>query len=96
MKISDLARSQNISKASVSDSVKMLFERGWIVKKEDPEDKRIVYLAVSEDGKKRMEAMFHKLKQSIKMRLTDISERELLVINDSLKIMSKQLINDKG
>ena len=93
MKISDLAKSQNISKASISDSVKMLYERGWVVKIEDPQDRRIVFLEVSEDGKKRMEEMFEKLRQIIQSKLSQTPERELLVIHESLRILSDRFIS---
>lgn len=94
MKISDLAKLQNISKASISDSVKMLYERGWVVKIEDPLDRRIVFLMVSDEGRKRMEAMFEKLRQIIKSKLSHTPERELLVINESLRILSDRFIGD--
>ena len=94
MKISDLAKLQNISKASISDSVKMLYERGWVVKIEDPQDRRIVFLKVSEDGKKRMDEMLEKLRQIIKGKLSKTPERELFIIHESLRILSDRFIGD--
>ena len=94
MKISDLARFQNVSKASISESVKMLFERGWIVKTHDPLDKRIVSLQVSQDGKRQMEEMHEKLRTNIKKKLSQTPENELLIIKESLKILSEKFIQN--
>jgi DNA-binding MarR family transcriptional regulator len=97
MKISDLAKLQNVSKASISESVKMLFERGWIVKTHDPIDKRVVSLQVSDDGKRQMEEMHERMRTNIKKKLSQTPEKELLIIKESLKILNdKFTTNNHG
>ncbi len=72
----------------------MLFERGWIVKTQDPIDKRVVTLNVSDDGKKQMEEMHERLRANIKKKLSQTPEKELLIIKESLKILNDKFITN--
>lgn len=94
MKISDLAKYQRISKASISESIKLLVDRGWITKVQDPVDRRVTLLKVSEDGKAIMKTMWNKVDVHLTRQLKQIPECDLQTIRESLKIMSDKFLKD--
>lgn len=54
-KVSYLAQEFNMSKATISDSVKLLLQKGLIQKIDDPIDTRSYIIALTEEGKKTAE-----------------------------------------
>jgi DNA-binding MarR family transcriptional regulator len=89
MKISDLALGQKVSKASISDSVKIMVEKGWIQKYHDPNDKRIVMLKLSHDGVQFMEEMREKVREYISIKLEKLSDEQLEKISQSLNLLDE-------
>jgi DNA-binding MarR family transcriptional regulator len=94
MKISDLARYQRISKASISESIKLLVEHGWIKKIYDPEDKRVILLQVTDEGKEMMKSMWNKVSASLSKQLKQLPDNELEIIRESLRIMSNKFLKE--
>lgn len=50
MSLSELAREMMISKASLSDTIKLLIDRGWIARSPDKTDARKFVLNTTESG----------------------------------------------
>ncbi len=94
MKISDLALGQKVSKASISDTVKVMVDKGWITRYHDPNDKRIVMLKLSEEGKKFMEEMREKFREYISNKLEKLSNDELENIRKTLILLDGIFIKD--
>lgn len=48
--VSDLARCQSVSQATISRQVDGLVQKGFVTRRPDPTDRRVVHLALSERG----------------------------------------------
>ncbi len=94
MKISDLAKCQNISKASISESIKLLVDHGWITKIQDPKDKRVILLQVSAEGKEMMRSVRDKVSVVLSKQMKQIPDDELLTVRDSLRILSNKFLKE--
>ncbi len=57
--VSRLSEEFSVTKATLSDAVSTLEERGLLVKEEDTEDSRIKYLVLTEEGQKMAEEMLY-------------------------------------
>lgn len=87
MKMSDLAKIQRISKASISESVKLLVDKGWITKTHDPGDKRIIVLKVSADGREILRNMENRLASNLSRQLRQTSDEDLQSLHRSLQLL---------
>ena len=88
MRVSDLAIHENVTKASISVSVKLLVEKGWVCRVEDASDHRVTFLEVTEEGKRILDEIQTELISTIREKLGQLPDSELTVIASALNIMS--------
>lgn len=74
---SDLVDLFTIDKGAVSRQVQALLELGLIERSPDPEDRRAMILAISDEGHRRLAAMSAERRREIGDRLADWDEQEL-------------------
>ena len=67
-KISDIARNFKISMPATTGIVERLVEGGYLIRKRDKDDRRVVFVQLSKKG----ETFAHKLKNTIRDRWTSI------------------------
>lgn len=88
MRVSDLAMHENVTKASISVSVKLLVEKGWVRRVEDTSDLRVTFLEVTEEGRRTLDEIQMDLISTIREKLGQLPDSELTIIASALNIMS--------
>jgi DNA-binding MarR family transcriptional regulator len=81
---SDLVDIFSIDKGAVSRQVQTLLELGLIDRSPDPEDRRAMILAISEEGRRRLDNIASARRQEVGRRLEEWSEEELSAFVRSL------------
>ena len=81
---SDLVEIFSIDKGAVSRQVQTLLELGLIERNPDPEDRRAMILAISEEGHRRLANIATARRREIGQRLQDWSDAELSAFVRSL------------
>lgn len=89
--VSGIASEFELTKATISDSVNNLVEKGYLEKVADENDRRIVYLSLSRDTKKRIHRIISK-DRILRDILSQIPNLETLSVADFFQTFFKQLI----
>ena len=74
---SDLVEIFSIDKGAVSRQVQVLLELGLIERNQDPEDRRAMILAISEEGHRRLANIASTRRHEVSVRLADWSDEDL-------------------
>jgi DNA-binding MarR family transcriptional regulator len=74
---SDLVEIFSIDKGAVSRQVQVLLELGLIERNQDPEDRRAMILAISEEGHRRLANIATTRRLEVSERLADWSDEDL-------------------
>jgi DNA-binding MarR family transcriptional regulator len=86
--ISEMARSFNVTRAVVAKTVRKLEERGFLIKKEDPDDKKRLCLFLTEKGKRayKLHNQYHQeYDRPLFAYLENLNDKELHTIQEFLK-----------
>lgn len=82
--LTSLGNRLNLAKSSVSLSINKLVDEGYVLRKEDPNDRRNKYVVLSDAGKKALKETREASKQIFSQLLVDLTEEELIEIQNSL------------
>ena len=85
--VSQLADAKHISRAAISRTVDLLVNKGWVTRTQNPEDRRYVRLALTEEGQALLQSVFHTVGDWMESRLIELDEAELENINLSLQTL---------
>lgn len=80
--ISEMARRTGIAKSHVSNQIRKLEERGWVEKRADASDQRILRLYLSEPASQELVLLGAKIRRQFNVLVADIPEKraqELLI-----------------
>ncbi|GAB1421127.1 hypothetical protein MASR2M15_12690 [Anaerolineales bacterium] len=77
MTTSDLAKKRHISLQAASTFVQGMVERGWVVRLEDPQDRRRFILEVTEEGKRQNIILQKQINEHLASQLADLSPQEI-------------------
>lgn len=86
--ISEMARRTGIAKSHVSNQIRKLEQRGWVEKRSDNDDQRILRLYLSEQGSQELFLIGTKIKHQFNALVADIPEpraEELLADLEEIK-----------
>jgi len=72
--ISEMARRTGIAKSHVSNQIRRLEARGWVEKRSDNEDQRILRLYLSESGVRELALIGTKIRKQFNALVADIPE----------------------
>ncbi len=89
--VSEIAAARNISRPAVSQAVDGLANRGLLTRTQDPEDRRHVELALTEEGNQLLDAVFSDTRAWMKEKMADFSERELENVIRAMATLKKML-----
>ncbi len=92
MSLSQLAEHLLISKASLSETVNLIVEKGWIEKINDPSDARRVFLKTSSSGIEQMEKTDAEVLSIISKKLAELSPEENAIVSDGIDIISRLFV----
>lgn len=91
--MSELANEMQISKQQLTPLVNKLIDQGLLVKKEDENDRRVVRIDVTEQGKGIVKELFEEVRLDILEKLRKLSGEELAELDYMLKRIIEILKN---
>jgi DNA-binding MarR family transcriptional regulator len=89
--MSELAEMQAVSLATLSNTVAILVEKGWIRRVPSSEDRRIIRVEITELGKEKMVEIDVHLKTSLQKFLSVLSEDEMCQVGAGMGILHRLL-----
>ncbi len=84
MSMSELAQEMQISKQQLTPLVNKLINQGLLVKKEDENDRRIMRIEVTEQGRSMLREIFAEIRVDLVEKLRLLPERELTELDRML------------
>jgi len=89
--MSDLAVAKNISRPAISQAVDVLVKKGLLTRVQSTQDRRVVDLALTEEGIALLDAVFEATREWMKERMSGMSAEELETIAKAMTMMKKML-----
>lgn len=81
----------DVSKAAVSQMVSNLEKKEWVIRKNDNDDKRRIYICVTDDGKKAYEEQLGGIGENLKQCFNGVTESELVNLSNSLEVIESKI-----
>ncbi|MEA5079145.1 MAG: MarR family transcriptional regulator [Anaerolineaceae bacterium] len=94
--VSDLAAARKISNSAISQSVEVLVEKGLLSRSSQKEDRRFVYLALTDEGNAVLTAIFEKNHAWMEQKLASLSQSDLQVVIHAMNLLDEKLNNEKN
>ncbi|MFA5872635.1 MAG: MarR family transcriptional regulator [Anaerolineales bacterium] len=91
--VSALAEASQTSRSAVSKAVDALVRRGLVTRSQDPEDRRNVPLALTNEGQRVMEAIFTEAEAWLSARFEHLSPEELETFLLGMETLRKAFLN---
>jgi len=89
----DIVQNRGMSKSHVSLSISNLESRGFLIRREDPEDRRTVHLHLTEAAKPIVEKGLHSQRLFFSYIHKDITQEQLELMMDFAKKVSENIKN---
>ena len=100
LSISEVGKKLYISKPNMTSLVDSLIEEGFVTRIDDKNDRRIIHIKITENGKKEAKELFNNAKEIIKGNLAQLDEKDLEDLHESIikikNIFSKLKGNDEN
>jgi DNA-binding MarR family transcriptional regulator len=90
--LSKLSRLLEITKASLSDTVRVLTEKGWVIKTKNPSDGRVFILSSTPAGDEQVERFERRMRVTVRKYLEKIDSQDLSTIHEGLLSLNQNLI----
>lgn len=74
----DIANLIHVSSPAISRTVKSLVQKGWIKQIDNPEDRRNIFLEVTEEGKEVFDQTFKAMDSALEEIFKEFSEQEII------------------
>ena len=87
----ELATLMNVSSPAISRTVKGLVQKEWLIQEDDPDDRRNIFLKLSDEGKKNYERAIQHMENSMKIIFDEFTEEEIRVFLDTGARLTKVL-----
>lgn len=85
--VSELAARQHVSLPSMSKTINMLVERGWVERVEVPEDRRVVRLRLTEQGRDSLRAAHQAMVHAVDEVVSHLTPEEAAALSRGLDIL---------
>lgn len=85
--LSSLAERMSISAASLSRTVTVLEDRGWLTRTRSDEDRRVVMIELTGDGREQLVEIEQRSEDFLTETLSQLSQDELVRLMDGLDIL---------
>lgn len=89
--LSELAERQAVTLATMSNSVDILEQRGWICRNPEINDRRKIRVELTEEGNQILEECHQQLLTRLQQKLNDLDDFELSQLEQGLKILARVL-----
>ncbi len=83
--ISEIGRTLYISKPYMTVLIDSLMEKGWIERRNDPEDRRVILISITPGGKKHLRQAFEVYKTDVKKLLAGLGSEDIEKLCSSLE-----------
>jgi DNA-binding MarR family transcriptional regulator len=93
MSMTDIGKNLEIPKPHVTVLVDKLIDDGYVVRKSDPNDRRIINIELTDNGLRNFEEIKQVISESLKGKLLTLSDEELKVLYESSKNIKDILIS---
>ena len=87
--ISELAIAKDISRPAISQAVDILVNKGLLTRVQSTQDRRYVELALTDQGNRLLDTVFHETREWMKERMHTLTAHELKSIASAMEIMKK-------
>ena len=87
--MSDLAVAKNISRPAISQAVDVLVKKGLLTRVQSTQDRRVVDLALTDEGSALLDAVFKENREWMKGRMSNLTATELKLILNATEVMKK-------
>lgn len=87
--MSDLAVAKNISRPAISQAVDVLVKKGLLTRVQSTQDRRVVDLALTDEGSALLDAVFKENREWMKERMSNLTATELKLILNATEVMKK-------
>ncbi|RME65054.1 MAG: MarR family transcriptional regulator, partial [Caldilineae bacterium] len=92
--LSELAACQEVALPTMSRTVSVLVERGWVTRSEDPQDRRRVQLRVTDEGWAVFEKLRARVQERLAARLSVLTAEEREQVLAGLGILEKAFVTE--
>jgi MarR family 2-MHQ and catechol resistance regulon transcriptional repressor len=87
--LSELAEVQAVSLPTMSSTITTLEERAWVTRERSPEDRRVVLVQLTSQGRAVIEDAHHHAEEQIAVMLAPLAEDERERLQQGLEILRK-------
>lgn len=95
VKISDLSKKMGLSNSTVSGIVDRMEKHGIIERKRSKEDRRVVYVEVTSEFRKKAEENFNAVEKKFEGILSEATPEELNKVLEGIRILNKLVNKEK-
>jgi DNA-binding MarR family transcriptional regulator len=85
--LSELAERMSVSAPTMSNTITTLEERGWVQRRRSDEDRRVVWIEITDEGRAALDAMQSEVQMRIAHLLEGLSEEESVMLLNGLTIL---------
>lgn len=94
--ISEIGKQLYISKPNMTPLIDKLVDDGWVRRSRSEEDRRIVNVEITEEGKKFMLEARRFVEKNIKENLSNLDDNELKILSESLENIKKLVLKNSS
>jgi DNA-binding MarR family transcriptional regulator len=94
--LSEIARQHSVSLPTVSKSVSLMEDRGWVSRSRSKQDRRVVLLSLTPDGERAWEQITAALQAKIQARLSTLSPGEIAQLRSGLAVLELVFCAETG
>ncbi len=87
--VRELAEAKHISRPAISQAVDVLVDKGWVVRRQNPDDRRCVYLELTANGAALLEALFGDTRRWMMEKMAQLNPQELEDILRGMEALHK-------
>ena len=92
--LSEIAREHSVSLPTVSKSVSLMEDRGWVKRSRSEQDRRVVVLSLTPDGERAWAEITTALQAKIQARLSALSVEEVAQLQRGLAVLEMVFCNE--
>jgi DNA-binding MarR family transcriptional regulator len=86
--LTELADSQSVSMATMSNSISVLVDRGWVARRKDPHDRRRLALEITAKGQDVLHEAHNRVEGRLRGFLASISDQECSDLLQGLELLN--------
>lgn len=94
--LSELAETQSVTPATMSNSVAILVERGLVERTPVANDRRVVQVCLTQSGREILAQVHRSLEVQVGKHFENISDDELATVGAGLRILNRVLSNSEA